>query len=98
MNLDDRVVAIQRQLSSIEAYRKIAEWLNATVPADKALNKFITNSDTLVEVALELSQFAKMKAESLAGGVDISIHAFDKDEVLILKQLIGTLRSKMPHS
>lgn len=98
VQLDDQILAIQTKLSSIEAYRKLAEWLNAAIPADKTLNKLITNSDTLVTVAQELSQFARSKAESLASGVDLSVAAFDPDEIATLKQFVFTLRSKISNA
>ena len=93
--LDDQILAIQTKLSLIEAYRKLAEWLNAAIPADKNLNKFITNTDTLVTVALELSQFARTKAEALANSVDVTVHAFEADEIALFKQMVQAFKSKI---
>lgn len=92
--LDERVSDMHKKLEMIEAYQMVSEWLNNMLPSNKSLMKSISNADVLLSISQELSIFAKTKAEQLALNHDMQILMFHADEVLILKELVGTLKSK----
>ena len=96
MHLEDQVTTLQKRLATIEAYTKISEWINNSIPSQKVLVKTIPNEDVLLTVAQDLAHYARMKAEHLAGGneSDIKMLYLTNDEIDSLRQIIQAFKSR----